>query len=167
MGGGLTEHSMPGIKFTRGELSKKKMGCIMYRKFLGRPSLSRRDVELPRRDIILTLLCHVATWDFHVATWTFHVATSLLHVATSNCKALCHVATWDSHVATWTSHVATSLLHIATSLGHLLCHVATLPFTSRRHLDMLSATSRHCPARRDVTKSSSLSRRDVAPHVAT
>ena len=138
----------------------EKVGCIMYRKFLGRPSLSRRDVELPRRDVILTLLCHVATW-------YSHVATSLLHVATSNCKALCHVATWNSHVATWTSHVATSLLHVATSFGHLLCHVATLLRTSRHHLVMLSATSRRCPARRDVAKLSSLSRRDVTPHFAT
>ena len=129
------------------------MGCIMYEKFLE------------------DLLCHVATWE---ATWSSHVATSnchpsatsrrgfsksrrhfntplprhdvYCHVATSNCKALCHVATWNSHVATWTSHVATSLLHVATSFGHLLCHVATSLLTSQRHLVMLSATSRRCPA---------------------
>ena len=82
------------------------------------------------------------------------------YVATSNSKALCHVATWNSHVAT-------SFSHVATPFGQALCHVATLPRTSRRHLVLLSATSRRCPARRDVAKLSSLSRRDVTPHVAT
>ena len=87
---------------TREELSKK-VGCIMYEKFLG------------------DLLCHVATWSSHVAKSNYHPsATSrrgfstsrrhfntplphrdvYCHVAMSNCKALCHVATWNSHVAT-------------------------------------------------------------------
>ena len=114
----------------------EKVGRVVCQKFLGRYSLSRCDVEIPRRDVKISSLCHVATW--------------ISQVATSNCKALCHVVTWNSHVATWNSHVATSLLHVATSFGHLLCHVATLPRTSRRHLIMLSATSRRHPARRDV-----------------
>ena len=41
--------------------------------------------------------------------------------------------------------------HVATSFGHVLCHVATLPRTSRRRQVKLSVTSRHDPARRDVT----------------
>ena len=57
--------------------------------------------------------------------------------------------------------------HVATSFGQALCHVATLPRTSRRYLVLPSAMSRHCPARRNVAKLSSLSRCDVTPHVAT
>ena len=117
----------------------------------------------------------------------FHVATSYLKLsATSrrgfltsrrqNCislprrdvifEALCHVATWIFHVATWNSHVATSLLHVATSFGHLLCHVATWPRTSRRHVVILSATSRRgiLTSRRGLVYS--LSRRDVALFLA-
>ena len=46
----------------------EKVGCIMYPKVLGRPSLSRREVELPRRDVKLSSPCNVATWISHVAT---------------------------------------------------------------------------------------------------
>ena len=53
MDAGFLVCSMPGMKFTPGELSKK-VGCIMHDKFLG------------------DLLCHVATWSSHVATSIFH-----------------------------------------------------------------------------------------------
>ena len=88
----------------------------------------------------------------HVVMWTSHVATSLF-------DPLCHVATRTNtsrrgltrhdvkstclcHVATWNSHVTTSLLHF-------------------------SVTSRRRFTRRDVDWYKSLSRRDVAPNVAT
>ena len=88
---------------------------------------------------------------------------------TSRREISCRDVTFEAlcHVATWNSHVATSLLHVATSFGHLLCHVATWPRTSRRHLVILSATSRRgiLTSRRGLVYS--LSRRDVNPHVAT
>ena len=111
-------------------------------------------------------LCHVATWTSHVATSFLTLsATSrrgftrrdvkficLCHVTTSLFDPLCHVATWTTHrdvkstclchVATWNSHVATSLLHF-------------------------SVTSQRRFTRRDVDWYKSLSRRDVAPNVAT
>ena len=151
MGAGLTACSIPGMKLhvessRQSELhnasksSWKTFSATLRRGF---PTSRRHfNTSLSRRDVY----CYVAT---------------------SNSKALCHVATWNSHVATWNSHVATSFSHIATSFGQALCHVATLPRTSRRHLVLLSATSRRCPARRDVAKLSSLSSRDVTPHVAT
>ena len=108
------------------------MGCVVCQKFIGRPSLSRRDVELPRRDIKITSLCHVATW---IYTSRRQIYISLprrdvdLHVATSFLTPLCHVAT---------------------SIGTGPCHVATWIYTSRRRLVMCSVTSRHDPERRDV-----------------
>ena len=68
VGASLTACSMPGMKFTRGELSGKKNGLSSVSTFLERYSLSRCDVELPRRDVKIPSLCHVATWNSHVAT---------------------------------------------------------------------------------------------------
>ena len=62
---GLTACSMPGMKLH--VKSSRKSGVHNVRKVLGRPPLSRRDVEFPRRDVKLPSLCHVATWIFHVA----------------------------------------------------------------------------------------------------
>ena len=73
---------------------------------------------------------------------------------------LCHVATCTVTLRRQTVKLSvTSRRGILTSRRHFP--------TSRRHLVRLSATSRRCPARRDVAKLSSLSSRDVAPHVAT
>ena len=80
-----------------------------------------------------------------VATWTSHVATSFLPLSATSrrgftrrdVKFICLC-----HVATWNSHVATSLLHFSVTL--------------RRRF-----------TRRDVDWYKSLSRRDVAPNVAT
>ena len=66
MGVGLSACSIPEMKLHA--KSSRKSGGHNVRKVLGRPSLSRRDVELPRRDVKLSSLCHVATWIFHVAT---------------------------------------------------------------------------------------------------
>ena len=52
MDAGLPVCSMPGMKFTPRELSKK--WGVMHEKFLG------------------DLLCHVATWSSHVATSILH-----------------------------------------------------------------------------------------------
>ena len=98
-----------------------KVGCVVCQKFLGRPSLSRRDVDLPRRDVKITLLCHVATLDF---TSRRQFSSSLLRRDVRFQRRdviftyLCHVATWDSDVATW--------------IRSTLCHVVTWPRTSRR-----------------------------------
>ena len=112
----------------------------MCQNFLGRPSLSRRDVELPRRDVILTLLCHVATCIFTsrrqivkptvTSRRVFSRRDVILHKPLSRRDVIPHVATW---------------------IEPTLCHVATLPSTSRRCLMKLSVTSRGHPARRDVT----------------
>ena len=134
----------------------EKVGYVVCQKSLGRPSLSRRDVDLPRRDVKITLQCHVATWIYtsrrqnHTSLSCrdvgFHVATSMLKPSVTSRRGmsrrdvifqcLCHVATWDSNVATWEKST--------------LCHVATLHLTSRRRLVNLSVTSRRDPAHRDV-----------------
>ena len=93
----------------------------MCQKFLGRPSLSRLDVELPRRDVKITSLCHFAMW---IYTSRRQIYISLSHRDVD--------------------------LHVATSIGTGLYHVATWPCTSRRQLVMCSVTSRRDPKRRDV-----------------
>ena len=114
----------------------------MCQKFLGRPSLPHRDVELPRRDVKITSLCHVATWNY---TSRRQIYISLSHRDVD--------------------------LHVTTSFLTPLCHVATWMYTSRRQLVHVSVTSRCGPARRDIVWSCSLSRRDVVLftlcHVAT
>ena len=106
--------------------------------FLGRPSLSRRDVELPRRDVKITSLCHVATW-IYTSRRQIYISLSRRDVD----------------------------LHVATSFLTPLCHVATWMYTSRRQLVQVSVTSRRGPERRNVVWSCALSRRDVTPNVAT
>ena len=69
------------------------------------------------------------------------------------------------HVATWSFHVVTSILHasVTSRRGHVATwtsHVATSIFT-------FSATSRRAFSRRDVNLYKPLSRRDIAPNVAT
>ena len=110
----------------------------MCQKFLGRPSLSRRNVELPRRDVKITSLCHVATW-IYTSRRQIYISLSRRDVD----------------------------LHVAMSFLTPLCHVATWIYTSRRQLVQVSVTSRRSPARRDVVWSCALSRRDVTPNVAT
>ena len=132
------------------------MGCVVCQKFLGKPSLSRRDVELPRRDVKITSLCHVATW-----------------IYTSRRQIYISLPRRDVDV------------HVATSIGTGPCHVATWIYTSRRRLVMCSVTSRRDPERRDVVlftlcdiaTSPRTSRRDLglrpktvhflAPHLAS
>ena len=80
---------------------------------------------------------------------------------------LCHVAT-----CTVTSRRQIVKLSVTSRRGILTSRCGILTsrrhfYTSRRHLVTYSATSRRCPARRDVIWSCSLPRRDVAPHVAT
>ena len=122
-------------------------------KVLGRPSLSRRDVELTtsrrqivnplprrdvdfsRRDVILTLLCHVATC-------TVTSRRQIVRLSVTSRRG-----------------ILTSRRGLLTLRRHF--------YTSRRHLVTYSTTSRRCSSRRDVIWSCSLPRRDVAPHVAT
>ena len=101
-------------------------------------------------------LCHVAMWTSHVATSKLHAPVTsrrgpptsrrlFLHLSATSRRGLTRrdvKSTCLCHVATWNSHVATSLLH-------------------------LSVTSRRGFTRRDVNWYKSLSRRDVAPNVAT
>ena len=128
---------MFGMKFTRGEFSKKwAEECV--KNSLGDPLchvaawsshvatskfhlLPRRDVDFPRRDVILALLCHVATW---IYTSRRHFDPSLPRRDVD--------------------------LHVATSFGTPLCHVTSWPRMSRRRLVMCSVTSRREPERRDV-----------------
>ena len=102
-------------------------------------------MDLPRRDVKFICLCHVATWNSHVAT---SLVDPLCHVATLTNTSRRGLTRRDvkstclCHVATWNSHVVTSLLHF-------------------------SVTSRRRFTHRDVDWYKSLSRRDVAPNVAT
>ena len=110
----------------------------MCQKFLGRPSLPRRDVELPRRDVKITSLCHVATWNY-TSRRQIYISLSRrnvdLHVATSFLTPLCHVATWmytsrrgcTGRDVNWYRSLSRRDVapHVATSFGHVLCHVAT------------------------------------------
>ena len=86
---------MSGMKFTRGEFSKKwAEECV--KTSLGDP------------------LCHVATWSSHAATSKFHLsATSRRGFPTSR-----------RHFSTTLSRRDVDL-HVATSIGPVLCHVAT------------------------------------------
>ena len=108
------------------------MGCVVCQKFLGRPSLSRRDVKI-------TSLCHVTTWSSHVST--------------SFLTPLCHVATWmytsrrqlvQAPVTSRRGFTRRDVVwlcalshrdvtpNVATWSSEALCHVATSPRTSRR-----------------------------------
>ena len=111
------------------------------------PPTSRRQnhMLLSRRDVY-----------FHVATCIFTSRRQLVHASVTSRRQLVHASVTSRsgftrrdvkfislcHVATWNSHVATSLLHF-------------------------SVTSRRRFTRRDVDWYKSLSRRDVAPNVAT
>ena len=125
------------------------MGCVVCQKFLGRPSLSRRDVELPRRDVKITSLCHVATSNLPSllrCDVDLHVATSNLHLsATSRRGFTRRDVIFDPSLPRCDVDV-----HVATAIGTGPCHVATWIYTSRRRLVMCSVTSRRDPERRDV-----------------
>ena len=120
-------------------------------KYLGSPSLSRRDVrshvatskchpsatsrrESPRRDVNFRSLCHVAT------SFYYSSVTSRREIFTSRRQNVNPLSRRDV------------VFHVATSFGHSLCHVATWFLTSRRQLVMPSATSRRGISRRDVGK---------------
>ena len=118
-----------------------RRGALMSRRQIVIP-LPRRDVDFPRRDVILTLLCHVAT-----CTVTSRRQTVKLSVTSRR-------------------GILTSRRGILTPRRGILTSRRHFP-TSRCHLVRLSATSRRCPARRDIIWSCSLPRHDVAPHVAT
>ena len=132
------------------------MGCVVCQKFLGRPSLSRREVELPRRDVKITSLCHVTTWIYTSRRQIYislprrdvdlHVATSNLHLsATSRRGFTRRDVIFDPSLPRRDVDV-----HVATSIGTGPCHVATWIYTTRRRLVMCSVTSRRDPERRDV-----------------
>ena len=111
----------------------------MCQKFLGRPSLSRRYVELPRRDVKITSLCHVATW-IYTSRRQIYISLSRrdvdLHVATSFLTPLCHVATWmytSRHQLVQVSVTSRRDPERCNVVLFTLCDVATSPRTSRRH----------------------------------
>ena len=172
MGAGLTACSIPGMKLhvessrqselynalksswktfsatsRRGALTSRR-GALTSRRQIVIP-LPRRDVDFPRRDVILTLLCHVVTC-----------------TVTSRRQIVKLSVTSRRGILTSRRGILTSRLEILTSRRGILTSRRHFP-TSQRHLVRLSATSRRCPARRDVAKLSSLSCRDVTPHVAT
>ena len=98
-----------------------KVGCVVCQKFLGRFSLSRRDVDLPRRDVKITLLCHVATWIYTSRRQLVHGSVTSRRVFSCRDVKLYQPLSRrdvDSNVAT--------------SPNEALCHVATWPRTSRR-----------------------------------
>ena len=128
----------------------------MCQKFLGRPSLPRRDVELPRRDVKITSLSKVATWIYTSRRQNYislprrdvdlHIATSKLHLSVTSRRGFTRRdVIFDPSLPHRDVDV-----HVATSIGTGLCHVATWPRTSRRRLVMCSVTSRRDPERRDV-----------------
>ena len=108
------------------------MGCVVCQKFLGRPSLSRRDVKLPRRDVKITSLCHVATW--------IYTSRRQIYIALPRRDVI-----FDPSLPRRDVDV-----NVTTSIGTGPCHVATWIYTSRRRLVMCSVTSRRDPKRRDV-----------------
>ena len=103
----------------------------MSKKFLGRPSLSRRDVGfhvatsfsmlsvtlrrgISRRDVNFEALCHVATWDF-TSRRHFYMSLSRRDVGFQRRDV-------DKFHSLSRRDVASN---VATSLSEALCHVAT------------------------------------------
>ena len=115
----------------------EKVGCVVCQQFLGRPSLSHRDVDLQRRDVKITLLFHVATWIYTSRRQNhnslshrdvgIHVATSVLKPSVTSRRGMSH----------------------RDVIFQCLCHVATWDVSSRREINPLSVTSRRCLQRRD------------------
>ena len=147
-------------KFIHGEFSKievfwYKQSWVTFSVTSRRGVLTSRrqfSIPLPRRDV-----------NRHVATSKFEASvTSRREMSRRDVR--CHVATSDEQLSvtsrreilTSRRQNVTSLsrrdvgFHVATSVGHSLCHVATWSLTSRRHMVMLSATSRRGLSRRDV-----------------
>ena len=150
-------------KFIHGEFSKTEV--FWYKQSWVTFSVtSRRGVLTSRRQFSIPLPCRDV--NRHVATSKFEASvTSRREISRRDVRF--HVATSDEQLSvTSRRQNVTSLsrrdvgFHVATSFGHPLCHVATWFLTSRRHMVMLSATSRRGLSRRDVVKS-------VLCHVAT
>ena len=85
----------------------EKLGCWCV-EILGRPFLSRRDVEFSRRDVIFEALCHVVTWNSHVAT-------SFLKPSVTSRRG----------ILTSRRGILTSRRHFYTSRHHLVTYSAT------------------------------------------
>ena len=116
--------------------SSRKSGVHNVRKVLGRPPMSRRDVEFPRRDVKLPSLCHVATWVFPHRDV---ILTLLCHVATCTVTSRRQIVRLS---VTSRRGILTSRRGLLTSRRHF--------YTSRRHLVTYSVTSRRRSSRRDV-----------------
>ena len=137
MGAGLTACSIPRMKLHVESSRQSELHNASKSSWKTFSATSRRGILTSRRQIVIPLP-------------RCDVILTLL----------CHVAT-----CTVTSRRQTVKLSVTSRRG-ILTSRRHFP-TSRRHLVLLSATSRRCPARRDVAKLSSLSRRNVTPHVAT
>ena len=144
MGAGLTACSIPGMKLHVESSRQSELhnaSKISWKTF---SATSRRGALTSRRQIVIPLPRRDVDFLRRDVILTL----------------LCHVAT-----CTVTSRRQTVKLSVTSRRG-ILTSRRHFP-TSRRHSVRLSATSRRCPARRDVIWSCSLPRRDVAPHVAT
>ena len=151
MGAGLTACSIPGMKLHVESSRQSELHNASKSSWKTFSATSRRGALTSRRQIVIPLPRRDVDFPRRDVILTL----------------LCHVAT-----CTVTSRRQTVKLSVTSRRGILTLRRGILTSrrhfpTSRRHLVRLSATSRSCPARRYVAKLSSLSRRDVTPHVAT
>ena len=151
MGAGLTACSIPGMKLHVESSRQSELHNASKNSWKTFSVTSRRGALTSRRQIVIPLPRRDVDFSRR------DVILALL----------CHVAT-----CTVTSRRQTVKLSVMSRRGILTSRRGILTSRrhfpmSRRHLVRLSATSRRCPARRDVIWSCSLPRRDVAPHVAT